>query len=267
MTQHRDSSSAPKQVFEFVVGCAQIVGTVIGIIALIISFIALVWAVRNPNAVPQIINIISGDATATPIIVVPPTNTPFPTYTPLPTYTPFVSIPPTATLMSSSPTPTLQLPFSDNFDRSIKSEWRIIQGQPLVADGRLSSVGSSNDRAVLEIGDSLTDYTAEFDFEILPNAHYVGFIIGRQIRFTGNEYCCGKWESFSNGGWNFVLDGSRNGFGSKGRAQVIVSGSTYSLFINGQLISEITYGTPSSGPFAIIVDYRTFIDNFEIKLD
>lgn len=192
-----------------------------------------------------------------------PTNTPYPTnelqptYTPYPTYTsiPFPTIP---------PTPSISLPFSDNFDNGMKSEWKVIQGQPLIVDGRLSSTGSSNEKAVLEIGDSFTNYTAEFDFELLPNSHYMGFIIGRQIRYTGTDYCCNLWESFSGGQWEYIADGAPNGTGRNGHAQVVVSGNTYSLFINGQMVSKITYGMPSSGPFAIIVDYRAFIDNLII---
>ena len=94
MSIDKEHSGCTAKAFDYLVGCAQVIGTVIGIIALIISFIGFVWAIRNQEAAIQIVRVVSGDATSTPVIIVLPTGTPLPTYTPqpgftsLPTYTP-----------------------------------------------------------------------------------------------------------------------------------------------------------------------------------
>lgn len=109
MSKDKEPSSHVAKAFDYLVGCAQVIGTVIGIIALIVSFIGLVWAVRNQEAAIQVVRVISGDPTTTPMIVILPTSTPLPTFTPFPAYTPFPTpfepspIPPMAT---SKPVPT-----------------------------------------------------------------------------------------------------------------------------------------------------------------
>ena len=99
------------KTFDYFVGCAQVVGTIVGVVALIVSFIGLAWAIRNQEAAIQIVRVISGEPTTAPVITVPSTYTPLPTYTPYPTYTPHptkeIIVPtPVVQIITATPLPT-----------------------------------------------------------------------------------------------------------------------------------------------------------------
>jgi hypothetical protein len=113
MGKVKENSGSIAKTFDTLVGCAQIIGTVIGVIALIVSFLGLFWAITHQETAIQVIGVISGEPTAIPVAATdtpmkptntptlrPPTNTPAPKPTDTTISTP---VPPTST---SKLTPT-----------------------------------------------------------------------------------------------------------------------------------------------------------------
>jgi hypothetical protein len=96
MDKGKENSIA--KTFDTLVGCAQIIGTAIGVIALLVSFLALVWGITYPERAIEVVRVISGEPTATSV---PPTNTLLPP-TDVPTATP---TPPTPTPVPPTDTP------------------------------------------------------------------------------------------------------------------------------------------------------------------
>lgn len=113
MGKGKENSGSIKTAFETLVGCAQIIGTVIGVIALIVAFLGLAWAITHQKEAIQVVRVISGEPTAIPT---PKTNTPLPslsaTATSLPASTPTSTTTPTPTdtpLPTNTPTDTAPL--------------------------------------------------------------------------------------------------------------------------------------------------------------
>lgn len=102
-----NSGSSIDRAFGTLVGCAQIIGTVIGVIALIVAFLSLAWAITHQEAAIQVVQLVSGEPTVTPMITTLPTGTPLPTYTPYPTHTPYPTYTPH---IVPTPEPTEALP-------------------------------------------------------------------------------------------------------------------------------------------------------------
>ena len=84
MSNDEKQSTKSGKVFESFVSCTQIIGTIVGVLALIVAIISLIWVVRNPGAAIQIVQVVSGGQTSTPVIITLPSSTPQPTYTPFP---------------------------------------------------------------------------------------------------------------------------------------------------------------------------------------
>jgi len=110
----KESSSRIAKAFDYLVGCAQVIGTVVGIIALFVSFIGLVWAIRNQEAAIRVVRVISGGPTTTPMVIILPTGTPLPTYTPFPTRVPLSTYTPFPTPFEPSPIPPTSTPIPTN---------------------------------------------------------------------------------------------------------------------------------------------------------
>lgn len=116
MSENNKHTSRIEKSFNYFVGCATIVGTVIAIIA-------FVWTLTHPYIIIPVITAISGAPTGTPQIL--PTYTLFPTYTPLPTHTPFPSFTPTPQATNTQrPTSTPSItPTSTQVPYRIGDEW------------------------------------------------------------------------------------------------------------------------------------------------
>jgi len=93
MGKGKGNSDSIKGAFDTLVGCAQIISTVIGVIALIVAFLGLAWVITHQETAIQVVRVISGEPTATPVVIVLPTGAPLPTYTPYPTYVEIIRVP------------------------------------------------------------------------------------------------------------------------------------------------------------------------------
>ena len=163
--------------------------------------------------------------------------------------------------------PEISLPFSDNFDNGLNSEWRVLNGQPVITEGKLQSAG---DDLVIEIGNnSLNNYVTEFD--CCGKAGRVTVTFGNLLRFWFNDcgVACGYggWEGFADGKWEQLSRFDIND--TPGRFRIVLAGNTCQLYAKGGLVSEISYGTTLSGPLNISIKksigWSSAIDNFEIR--
>ncbi len=207
----------------------------------VIATVEVTVIVTQPAPAPQVVVV---TATSLPASPTPqPTDTPaIPTQTPLPT---------------ASPTSAVAFPFQDNFNNSYDPRWRVLSGEAIVTNGKLGTASSST---TIEIGDqSWSNYTVDFDF-IPGYCPSIQAIVAQQLRYS---FCDGDWQVFNNNKWDTVADGP--GPRSNGHFRLVVSNSSYTIFINGVQFFDIKYGQPLSGPFAIVLgDRNAFVDNVVI---
>jgi len=106
------SESDRSGCFRSLVDIFQIIGAVAGVLSVLIAVVTLIYAVRNPERVERVIQLLAG-VTPSPMAVAPmptpmpytptllntptpyapnPTFTPYPTYTPYPTLTPVIIV-------------------------------------------------------------------------------------------------------------------------------------------------------------------------------
>lgn len=201
-----------------------------------------------------------------------PTQTPYPTYTLQPTHTPYPTYTPRPTLTdvpppSATSTPSLVLPFEDNFDNGVRSEWMII-GDFLIDQGKLGSAGN---RLTLQLGDqSLQNYTVQFNYE-MPSS-IGGYSMGGIVPFLGTDFRLlvanqheVYWQARLGGEWQNVQ--RLFPMTAQGLIRFSVSGNTYVWISNNdfQLSKELTYGgAKNHGPFIIDICKGCYIDNFKM---
>ena len=221
-------------------------------------------ATQNLTTQVALINTVDAP-TATPL----PTQTPYPTYTLQPTSTPYPTYTPRPTptdvpLPTLTSTPALVIPFQDNFDQGQSAEWRVLTGQTISNNGRLTA---AIDRVELEIGDtSLINYVVDFNFSLETYCLGCGYE-GITLNFGPNlRFDLGRgWRAYYNNGWNPITEGYP--IAKTGTVKFIVIDHTYKVVVDGKPFSEITYsGTQSNGPLGIQIRQGSFIDNFSITM-
>lgn len=268
MSKGKESSGTPKKVFDFFVGCAQILSTVIGVIALIVSVIGLIWVVRNQEAASQIVEVIAGVPTSTPIVITLPSDTPQPTYTLPPTQTSQVivvtatALPKTATPLPSA-TPDQITLFSDDFNTGISNLWEIEQGNPLVVNDRLTTNGKS----WLFIGDSSwTNYEVIFEGEShgAPNFQGVRVVdMDNMIVFSWAAYVS-KWYIVQNGVWTEIPGSGGDGVRNMAQVRITVEGDKFTAHIGGKKVSSLVSSIFPQGLVAVGLDGNAIVDNFMV---
>lgn len=165
--------------------------------------------------------------------------------------------------------PPLALPFFDGFDQGLRPEWRIINGRPLVSEGRLTSaVGELS----LEIGNtSLQNYTLSFD----ASGEYgngcgggygddlvIGFSPTLRLSYYKTDFSGSlRWYTFDNNDW--VMIAKQDGIDC-GHFEIVVLGNSYQVLVNGSLGSELVF-EPAQGPLLMSIDEHVFIDNLEVR--
>lgn len=163
--------------------------------------------------------------------------------------------------------PPLALPFFDGFDQGVRPEWRVINGRPLVSEGRLTS---AVDELSLEIGNTtLQNYTLSFDVsgdDSCGNGYGNDLVLGfsptqslssRYTDFSGRL----RWLTFDDNQW--VEIDEQDGIDC-GHFDINVFGNSYQVRVNGSLASELVY-EPAQGPLLVSIDEGVYIDNLEIR--
>jgi len=173
------------------------------------------------------------------------------------------------------PNPPLTLPFSDSFDGGINSAWRIVNGSPVVSDGKLGAARSNE--VTLDIGNTeLRDYTIEFTVSGNENSYWGGSFSDLhlvlspilQVKFHNTGfYSRAEWLAFSDNAWERVVQTEFEG-SPTATLRVVVSGNSYQVFANGQIVSELVYGSvrETGAPLVIrIVGDQIWVDDFSIR--
>lgn len=271
MSEEKKPSTRIGKSFDFFVGCAQIVSMVTGVIALIVGVVGLIWAMKNPSTVVQVFQALSGEPTATPLVITLPTDTPLSTYTPPPTYTPFPTLPPTETPIPT-PAATLFVPpadgilFQDNFDTQMSSEWVSLNGKWLVSNGTLTVLGDEGDAYIWIMLDkpewknyvlSLTVYQpcqgcgSQSDAVIaVRNNGSQSNYVGVPVDNSGYVY----WAFLGSDSFDTraIAGNTRNFYFETGSNMIIkVQDDTYTLSVNGREVQKITMSGYDSGGISL----------------
>jgi len=151
---------------------------------------------------------------------------------------------------TTDPYPVLKLPFRDEFDGGISQEWRIISGNPIVANGRLAA--PDNKEINLEIGNNhLKNYTILTELHGKSEYGWGGYFSDLRFLFSptfmahidysdfGGDI---NWFSFEENEWSRILNTEFKAGDNGDTLKIVVNGNSYGVFFNGQLKSEIVYG-------------------------
>jgi hypothetical protein len=184
-----------------------------------------------------------------------PTSTPFPTQTPLPTYT---NVP----LPSSTSTQTLKLPFEDNFDTGLRSEWKVISGTPIISNGLLKP--ASGILTIQTENLNTANYTLSFDYYC--NQGMI-IVLAEKIAvdFSGSIW---NLQAFDKNNWHTIetLYSPRScKMDTLQRVGITINGNKYELFFAGQKIYEGIFGTPNIGAITITLEKYQVLDNLIIN--
>ncbi|MEW5989360.1 MAG: hypothetical protein AB1791_22255, partial [Chloroflexota bacterium] len=161
--------------------------------------------------------------------------------------------------------PTLALPFVDNFEFGLSPEWDVLLGEPFIKDGRL---GSGTDSMRLSLNLYQTDCTLEFDregygqtiWQFTPNLRFV--IEGP---YSG---AYNRWEVRREQEW--TVQSEVLGFVQDGGYQFVILDNVYSIYLNGEQLSQIVYGQATPSPLLLTINRgyasdEPFVDNVEVR--
>lgn len=254
-----------------------IVSIITGIFGIVTALISGFFLLKASKAEQQALTtntalaqqVTSGNATQDSLIqtVDAPIIAPVYTQTALPTYTPFPTIPQTATQISSSPTPTIQLPFSDNFDNGINPFWKTVTGTWRMVNGQLTADPSNNYVTILVGDNQWTDYV--IDVDVHKTDTNAGFPVGIIVRANNGNYLIYQW-SCCDTDWILVNGTSRTiiahldqgiitssgaGNTSKNHLHVEVHGQTFTGSVDEKLYLTVSDPTISSGMVGLTFNY------------
>ncbi len=183
------------------------------------------------------------------IIIFTPSATPYPTEVP-------TTIP--------VPTPLIALPFSDNFDQGLRSEWEVLSANAVVTEGRLTTTGEQLFLALNET--NLQDMIIEFDYTLKFFARDVILVVfGQELRLRVQRDGI-IWEEFKNDQWKEVTR-AEDDLGKSGRLRIEKIGNNYSIYNNGLAHSRVIYGTAVRGSLIIGIGNKDIsLDNFSLRI-
>jgi hypothetical protein len=241
-----------------------------------------------------------------------PTAVPVPTTTPIPpTATPGPSptatlVPPTpahspspTTLPTATPTPSLSLPFFDDFDAGPKPDWEVLSGKWGMAGGKytMTDISGGSVTGVSVVGDTgWRDYAVEAEVSGLHYPYYWGDDRDEEIssraailvRMQDDGGAVGlmideqfvDWEILEGDSWTVVSGTRVAGYGEEGtRIKVEVRGNVFAAYVDGKMITSFSDDRFPSGKVGLWLqssgllnasDWRAVpkIDNFKVaKLD
>ena len=184
-----------------------------------------------------------------------PSETAAPTETVAPIETPTLAI-----VLPTEPSP-LPLPFTDNFDTGLRSEWQVLSGTPIISNGILKS---ANDDLTIQTGYINTEnYSVGFDFYCNFSLSVV-FAETVKVRFVWS-----KWEiqTFDNNRWHTIdeiRDLNTCKMNTLQRVEINVTKNVYDFVFNGEKVYEGKFGNANLGPLTITLDEYQRFDNLTI---
>jgi len=234
---------------------ATIIGICIGVIALIPAFGQWLFPVSpiptstNSNlAVTPNIQLIATTTPPHPTDILSPTNAP------LPINTPFLTIQPTVTIIPSSPTSAIQLPFSDNFNKGSDPKWHILNGPWMTTAGRYTTLGPTNGFrnewlwSVLD-GSNWGNYRVKLDYKINNPYSANQGQMAIAVRMSNGQRLSFVVDYFMQSGWAFVDSNSNNpqyigvsrgkDVPVNGTIELDMIGNNFTGYVNGSEIQTI----------------------------
>lgn len=173
--------------------------------------------------------------------------------------------------------PTTPTPgFVDNFDNGLDAVWTVIYGDPLIANGQLTSNGGAG----ITAGDpSWENYQIDFDVDatqvdctFLDSSNSVG------IRVTDFDHaywfvftsCTAAWSLLA-GGENLgvlslIPDTKVDALNKAKHITIQVDETKMSAFENGLLLTSIIDSRFHAGGIFLQIEAQTFYDNFKVTL-
>jgi hypothetical protein len=204
----------------------------------------------------------TADSGNTTILLTPVSNTMVPSETTAPTKT--VAPTETSTLvavLATQPDP-LPLPFTDNFDNGLRSEWQVLNGTPVISNGVLKS--ADGDLTIQTRLINTENYSINFDFYCNFSLSVV-FAETVKVRFLWSFW---RLQIFDNNDWKTIedVDGpSTCKMNELQKVQINVNGNTFEFVFKGEKIYEGIFGTPSLGPITLTLDEYQRVDNLSIS--
>lgn len=143
--------------------------------------------------------------------VSPRTPSPQLTQTSLPTSTPTTRKPTstpkaTPTVPTLTPTPRLTLPFEDNFDRALKPEWEILEGDWRVINDQLSTLSRNKEWSHILVGEpSWRDYAVQVDANLARGGQGMRVLV--RVQDSDNMMAFYVRRHYGESGWWIKRDG------------------------------------------------------------
>ena len=166
--------------------------------------------------------------------------------------------------------------FADDFENGLDPVWSIIYGDPLVANGQLTS----NVGAGIAAGDSSwRNYQIDFDVDTTQiGCAFVDTSNSVGVRVTDFDHA--YWFVFTdcNAAWSVFAGGVKQGVvslfpntkvnTSKGTKHITikVEGTKMSGYENGSFLSSITDSKFQTGSIFLQIEAQTLYDNFKVTL-
>jgi hypothetical protein len=211
------------------------------------------------------------------------TQTPQSTYTPQPTYT-LIPLP------TETSTPSITLPFSDNFDTGIKPEWRQIVGTWIMTKGELTlgnvAGSSTGGKGIIFVGDkNWSDYTVSlkidhhgagwnnFNYVIVraqDTKNFIALRFGDVVNYSAAHNAF--WYTVKDGNWILIPNTTFSDwyFDRPFEVKIIVKGDVIESYINGQQSSffsglAFTKGLIGIGIETSVADRTVSFDDFLVE--
>jgi hypothetical protein len=162
--------------------------------------------------------------------------------------------------------------FTDNFDDGLAPVWSVIYGQPLIADGQLTSkIGAG-----IAAGDaSWENYQIDFDVDTSQvDCSFVDTSNSIGVRVTDYDHaywfvftnCNAAWSLFAGGVPDLLPNTMVNTSKETKHISIKVDETKMSAYEDGTLLSSITDTRFHTGGIFLQVETQTYYDNFQVNL-
>lgn len=173
---------------------------------------------------------------------------------------------PTVGVTAPRPSATETNLIIDNFDNGLRPEWNVINGQEIIVSGRVTAAVRD---LTLEIGENLTNYTVEFDYDSVSGSNccgdyrHISVALGNKLNYSFSGYDS-DWQELQRDKW--VDIDPAGGLPTSGHFMLKVDPPRYTVFVDKKKVRDIIYRSPLSGPISISLQKSTYIDNFSLTV-
>jgi hypothetical protein len=166
-----------------------------------------------------------------------------------------------APTLTNIPEPYVTLPLEENFDNGLSSAWNILNGEPVIVDGKLQSAKGG---LVIELRDKLPpNFSLQMDYDVLSSMWSENIIVTINDIRVVFSFMNLTWESFKDNSWVQIT--TPRELKIKGTMRLVVAGNKYVVYFNGNKFSEVIFGPNNNGQLLInLTTPNRTIDNLLI---